>query len=119
MKGNIILELVVQSDMLCGHESYQILHEVVNNKHIYWQINSEAGEEYDRSEFLIAEKELTPNKLREKLDASSWLDLHLAIQQYDFENADQVIGNIVEIESEIIPKQWLKEWIDNLLHNED
>tara|TARA_Y100001934_G_C12038839_1_gene625022 strand:- start:57 stop:410 length:354 start_codon:yes stop_codon:yes gene_type:complete len=110
-----ILELVVQSDALCGSESYQILYEKVNDKYIYWQVNLEAGEEYHRSEFFVAEKELTPNELRSKLDESSWLDLHLAIQQFDFENANQVIGNIVEIESEIIPREWLKEWIDNFL----
>lgn len=71
MEQKLILELEVQSDSLCGFESYQIQHEVVNNQHIYWQVNLEAGEEYDRSEFLTTERELSPNELREKLDESS------------------------------------------------
>ena len=83
-----------------------------NGYYLYDWIHVVDDGEFNYSQrFGYSKKELSALQLKEKLDESNWLDLNIALPDPKFKTPQEIADNLVELESSIIKKEWLLEWL--------
>ncbi|MDA7624718.1 hypothetical protein N8697_00950 [bacterium] len=84
-----------------------------NGYYLYdWiRVDDDDGEFNYSQRFAYSKKELSALQLKEKLDESNWLDLKFALPDPKFKTPQEIANNLVELESSIIKKEWLLEWL--------
>jgi hypothetical protein len=83
-----------------------------NDFYLYDWISDYDDEDFRTSQrFAYSKKELSALQLKEKLDESNWLNLNIALPDPKFKTPQEIANNLVELESSIIKKEWLLEWL--------